>query len=973
MPTFNTALTNPQLTAIRSGYSSEQYLLTTPNNIVFQCQSTQTITSTVWAEFTYTGVTGSYSDVKQGQTVLVTTSSSDLTTLVFRGRVRKVPTVGTFYLNETSQNLTTSYYITVIDDYDIHEKLERFTATGVLYKDWDLTYTNLPPHIGNLQSSYVYSQYGTADATFSFAPNAYANALGATISTYLWAVGDGTITVGTSATQNITATFPVGQRWVRLTVTDSNGVSNYFTFEVWNINLNNVQSYVPLGHEGVSINASWQEGYNATVRFFNGVDSLLDNTRCTIFSIDQFTDGTSTPIVSNIDFVGRIKIENNLLEVSDVASYGADVDFTIEGFASQMGGILAPSVPIRNDTTPTAWGEINSPSLVRAVIYLLAWHSTALNVVALDFDATTVHTYVNDDLNIQQTGLLDSANDLLFSMNATMTFSPVGASYIARHGCYIPTADRSALTTVMDITVSDWYDINLERTYTPSIGQVIGGFLGYQSTSDTTRLYTSKAPAIAKGVGQENAEFNRQILPKDQIQTTDRATVAQRTANHYAYINPHDRITVTLTGAWRFAIPTPFQWWTFTIASTDTARGIAYTSGTRWLLQSIEHTHNQETGVREVRATFERETDSLDAQIIVNLIPDAITNYKPVLPTLSAYGSIPFDQSLNYANDTPLDSDLQGLGALDLGLFDALPPQDGFGLASQQPNANCGVYNVFAQNGSKATTFNTVLGDTYTITVQGFAQVSGSGASWIRAYDFTASDGGWTPRTDVSANPYALYSAGNGWRRYSASITQARLSIASPVMTNTLTSIAVQFSLQTHVIGTGGNSQLFKAPTVDASPTGTWATIYNAGDTIVNYTYNSSSFALTSERVFISNANATATNGTAFPTNLYITSTTLQGTGTPPSGATTLSSAYGDAAYYNWQSGGTPLAYTPGVYGFLVDGATPTWNEVYNPSHTYTTTVTGTGAPFVFSFITLDVANTTPTFFVVKVCGTNAT
>jgi hypothetical protein len=42
-------------------------------------------------------------------------------------------------------------------------------------------------------------------------------------SPYSWDVDDGTITVGTSASESMTATFPAGFRWVKLTVTDTNG------------------------------------------------------------------------------------------------------------------------------------------------------------------------------------------------------------------------------------------------------------------------------------------------------------------------------------------------------------------------------------------------------------------------------------------------------------------------------------------------------------------------------------------------------------------------------------------------------------------------------------------------------------------------------------------------------------------------------------------------------------------------------
>ncbi len=958
MANFATALSGAQKTTVRtSGYNAQQYLVTCPNTVIFQCQSTANISGSVYAEFAYTAVSGSYSNVKQGMTVLITTSSSDLTTVLWRGRVRKVPTSGTLYINESSQALTTAYYVTVIDDYDIFERLERITETGTQYKDWELTYTNLPPHVGGLQSSYVVSQYGTSSASIAFAPTAYANASGATISTYLWDVGDGTITVGTSSTQNITASFPVGHRWVHLTITDSNSVSNYYVFEVYVINLSNPATYTILGVDGASISASWDEGYNATVTAFDGISTLLDNTRCTIFTREIFGDANTTPIINNIEFVGRIRNESNTTTGDDTYGVLKDTNFTLEGFASQIAKTTSASGLVIPDASPNAWGEIKDVSVLRAIIYILAWHSTALNVMCLDIN-TNDHVFKNDGFNIQDASLLDSVNTLLVSINARVIFAPDGGAIVERHACYIPTADRTSLTTVMDFTTDDLFDFEVIRDKQQTVGRITVGALSYNTSTDITRDFIAKAPAKAKGTGQEEGVLNYQILESNQTEALDIIELQGRVANHYAYVNPHDRIRVTFLDSYRFIIPTQHQWYTFTIASTDNIRGFSYTTSTRWLCQNVSIDHDNEAGTRVITAEFERETDSTDAMILVALIPQVSTPITAPMPALSGYNSVTFDP-----NDL-LTGNFSGLdlaGNLGMNLDDALD------IAQQQPSASCGVYNVFAINGNKATNFNTTLGATYTIEVLGSAQIQG-GTSWLRAYNFIDSDGGWTYTINTGVN-YAEYSSGNGWKRSGNSLAYGRLVPISPIMTNTITSVSVQYSSQTETLSAGGNVRLgYGTQTATA---GTFATIYTAGNTIVNFT-NTGSYALSAQGLILSHAKGTLSNTPTFPVGFYVISTTLQGTGTPPAGATTLSSAYGDAAYYNWQSGGTPLAYTSGVYGFMIDGATPTWNEVYNESHKYTTTVTGTGAPFVFSFTTLDTANTTPTFFVVRVCGDSA-
>jgi hypothetical protein len=58
------------------------------------------------------------------------------------------------------------------------------------------------------------------------AGQSYAVRAGATISAYAWNVKDGTITSGAETDEEITVSFPRGARWIRLTVTDSNGITH---------------------------------------------------------------------------------------------------------------------------------------------------------------------------------------------------------------------------------------------------------------------------------------------------------------------------------------------------------------------------------------------------------------------------------------------------------------------------------------------------------------------------------------------------------------------------------------------------------------------------------------------------------------------------------------------------------------------------------------------------------------------------
>jgi len=127
-------------------------------------------------------------------------------------------------------DVTTDAYITVLDLRQPWARMPKILAsTGGIQKDGvkGNVYNKLYPvaHGGAGYAGEVDTTTGLATVSFT-ATNSYATAPGAAISTYAWDVDDGSITVGTSSDVAITATFPPGERYVKLTVTDDNSNSH---------------------------------------------------------------------------------------------------------------------------------------------------------------------------------------------------------------------------------------------------------------------------------------------------------------------------------------------------------------------------------------------------------------------------------------------------------------------------------------------------------------------------------------------------------------------------------------------------------------------------------------------------------------------------------------------------------------------------------------------------------------------------
>jgi len=300
---FPSALSSGRQAQLRQLDSNfQQYLLLTPNTVVWQTQPLAQVSGAIpYAEFDWDGTDqGNRADVQVGMTVLISTSTDYRATTIFRGRVRVAPDGTAFYLNETSVNLETTYYVTVLDDYDIHERLERRLVDGTRFIDYDIIFDKLPPSITGLQSSYVSTDGGVISIALN--PDVTAEEVGASVTTYLWDVADGTLTSGTTADKDIVVEFDPANathRWVRITATDDNNVSQYFTFEVFTVDVSQASpNHVQLGTDSVSISATQNEGFNATVAIWDGYEEILDKTRCTIASIDNYNDVKELPFTS---------------------------------------------------------------------------------------------------------------------------------------------------------------------------------------------------------------------------------------------------------------------------------------------------------------------------------------------------------------------------------------------------------------------------------------------------------------------------------------------------------------------------------------------------------------------------------------------------------------------------------------------------------------------------------------------------
>lgn len=726
---FPSSLDNTQENNLRANsYYAQGYVAVCPSTVIFRASVNQASFDSSFAQVTFDNVTiGAFGDIKQGMTVFIG-SGTDLANQTFTGRVRKVATSTILYINETSAAITDNMTISVIDDRRVWDRLQRVDpVTLTRFKDYDLTFQQLAPTIYNLQSSYVLVTTGVS-ASVSFAPLATPHTVSASISSYLWDVADGTITVGNSTTQNITVSFPTGHRWVRLTVTDSGSRVNFIDFEVYCGDPRTASWSLP-NVRNISITGDTL-GFNATFDAWQSVDTILDQTRVTIFTVERYGSST-TPIVSNISMVGYLKNESQNTSGDETLAQRKLVSFDVDGFGTQLGNINMVGISAIDSSSPTIWGQINDPTPPRFNAYLLIYHTTISNLCSISF-GTDEDDYIFLDLSAEATGALDSVNGNYDQINGALNFAPSGEMQFNRNANYMTNADRVALTTVADITTVDMLSFNLSKEYGFTVGRVLAGFGGYTTATGAVRAYSSKAPAESALGAQEEQQLNSQILIANQTESQNRIEAGQRTGDHLAYINPKYLLDVTFGDGWWWLTPANFQWYTFTIATTDNLRDVEFTTATRWLCVGVNYSINNETGRRSVSANFEQETQGNSSQVLVALIPSIADLNLPTLPMFPDYPFDPPNPAINYPVNSPNLNTRQPVSASDLGNLLPIPapaiPDTG--------EAGCQTIILPAQRATNlGTSFDGVNGSFYTVTVKGSCTIAAAGTGAYNLVD----------------------------------------------------------------------------------------------------------------------------------------------------------------------------------------------------------------------------------------------
>lgn len=372
------------------------HLFLLPANIIFAAQVNQGSFTYPIAEVAYDNVTdGAPTNVQVGHTVLfgLTPGGDELG----RGYARDLVSPPTLYFGRSSYGtrdgqvaLSNDAYITVLEDHRVWMRPPRIDGTTI-YKDHDIAvgdYGSEQPPVANCgpwRAGTIDSGTGKLTLNFS-ASNSFAVADGATITGYLWAPGDGTITAGTVTTEDITIDFDPGYSWVTLTVDDSNGQSHTAVCLVVARDPDAdvcIQSWEVEGAQRIGL-----DGQTISFRLYDDVprSTYPDGTAVMLFEEPADADD-----FANVLFWGWEYTNPNAVRATQT---GTLKDSTID--CIDVAGRLKtlPGFPqvIGNVAASTKWSEMVDLNMDKLIHHLLHWHSTALTVADY-FPSDTGATY----------------------------------------------------------------------------------------------------------------------------------------------------------------------------------------------------------------------------------------------------------------------------------------------------------------------------------------------------------------------------------------------------------------------------------------------------------------------------------------------------------------------------------------------------------------------------------------------------
>lgn len=341
--------------------------------------------------------------------------------------------------------------------FEIWPRIPYIDGAGTQFKDRDIAWANddqaQPPKANAGPAAIADLPIGgTVDIVFQD-EGSFDCPAGAAIGTWQWAPIGGTPAVVDGGLNQVTVTLrydTAGYYYVRLTVTDGNGITGHV--------------YVPViiddgtyhRRNVLAVDRAWDAyGWRLSRRIVGLATTAYDNT---------WYDGAPCFLVSDAGGVATAAFADNRANLrwsgwlveddTQRDAYKRSITFKAVSSAHILTNIPAFPVGLRSDVAPADWYEFTQLNVDSVAYLLLNWHSTACQVA--DYHPTGEWvTRLRPGENCDADDILTQVNRVLAACRGDLRCDRQGILRAMRHEWFLSVGEEGARATVMTLANQD--------------------------------------------------------------------------------------------------------------------------------------------------------------------------------------------------------------------------------------------------------------------------------------------------------------------------------------------------------------------------------------------------------------------------------------------------------------------------------------------------------------------------------------
>lgn len=547
-------LTGDELAALLGPTTLRRFLSPVPDVTVATALVNQATFAYPIAQLTVDNTSGTWSSVREGQTVYIGSTSGARDRGTYR--VRKAGNSTTLYIEEISSQspgqlamdiraagIANNDFVTVIQRWDVWSVLPRIDVdTGLITEDFDKsvgTYNTTPPNLVYITVNsrrnhlFTYTTASTLALTATVSVVKWPTSSGSTL-TYAWTYPAGWTSVSGDTTATLTATAAPGNYVLRCTVTDSIGGATERIIIV-NIHHNTLNPPLLISEQPRSDTRDRTGRRMSFPLYNNRLASLVDGAMCGYFEVCTW-NGVDVP-TATCQFVGWIQRHD-----FSTADSLRDASIELVGPAALLDKLQIVSQVITAVASPASWQEC-VPSLSTAAFmawYMLQWRvANLLRLFNLTVFSTAASGQRLPKWQVDKGSALQQIRQLI-TERGNFGANSEGEFFFVHHPSMVNYDDRDASIVTRDALDSSIYkSLNGSRDLPPRVQQVRGEGLSWDGSAELPTPYYSDAPK-APGQGSSQPKLGAQVV-------TGQTELDQLTGDAYALQNnPYSSLSIVI-------------------------------------------------------------------------------------------------------------------------------------------------------------------------------------------------------------------------------------------------------------------------------------------------------------------------------------------------------------------------------------------------------------------------------------------